>query len=116
MPSRLHPQINRTPITTAEATANQATRIFDLDDHFLTNVIAQTEDVAKYDIVIHPKSLNLADGITLAQHAKQRAANKDVIWEGKEWLPKGWRLSVVCIGTLTVGDNLVVRAGYVPAE
>lgn len=99
-------------VTSGEASADEKEMSFDISNVYITNIIVQNDTtVCLFDAVIHPKSIPRADGITLFQHEEVRDAGKDIIWEGREWCPAGWRISIVAHTGLVAADKITFRVG-----
>lgn len=103
-------QRNLDPVTTAEAAANELVRIIDLNNVTIVLVEAGIDlDTARWNFILHHKNTPSGNGINLGHSLKQRDIGDSVIWEGRIFVPRGWRLSFFAEGQFTAGFSLTTR-------
>lgn len=53
-----------------------------------------------------------APAITLFHWEAQRGADRDIIWEGRRYIPIGWKLVISATNNLVAADQLYIHGGY----
>lgn len=82
---------------------------------WLLNVEAYNATTAActFDFRIHP--LNSQDYFTLIQQVKVRGANRNVIWAGLQFVPKGWTVSIL-VNNGALNDHIGVHIAWMPFD
>lgn len=114
MPSFI-PARNTTPPNAAEFAAGAFVREFDETDVFVTLISAVNHDLmGQWNFILHPRTVGSGSGHNLAHHIKQRGAGKWVIWTGKVWIPRGFRLTVGFVRntSLATSDAIEIAVVY----
>lgn len=105
---------DRRAVTAGEVTTGYAEFEFDFPPNCeLINIVCNNVTTqCEIDCLIKAPDMPVEQGMALFHKELQRDADHDIIWEGRQFMPWGWKLIVRFASGIVAADDVRVHGAY----